>query len=175
MIYFFYTAICLGLVIAQTAILSRLPMLGGFYDLLVPFIVYLGLLRPLRESLPFVIFLGLVVGSLSGSPFGLYLTVYFWLYIAVKGVTRLVQAPDRLLIAALVVGAAVLAENLIFMGALVMAGPDRQLGAHTFGGIAIQGLWAFFTGPLFILFYKNAQKWMGNVFRAFYARKGKQG
>lgn len=165
MIYFFYTAICLVLTIAQTTIFSRLSMAGDCYDLLIPFIVYLGLQRPLRESLPFVISLGLIVGSLSGSPFGLYLTVYFWLYIAVKGVTLLVQAPDRLLIAATVVAASVLAENFIFMAALALPAPERQLGAHGFGSIAIQGLLAFFTGPLLILFFKNSREWMGNFMK----------
>ncbi len=164
MIYFFYTAVCLALTIVQTTILPWVSVQGGGYDLLIPFIVYLGLQRQLRESLPFVIFLGLTVDSLSGSPFGLYLTVYFWLYIAVKGVTRLVQTPDRLLIAAVVVAAGVLAENFIFMGALALAAPERQMGPHTFGGIAILGLLAFFTGPLLILLFQKALQWMQNFF-----------
>jgi len=140
MIYFFYTTVCLALTIAQTAILPRLPAAGGCYDLLIPFIVYL-------------------------SPFGLYLTVYFWLFIAVKGVTGLVQTPDRLLIAAVVVAAGVLAENFIFMGALALAAPGRQLGTQTIGGIAIQGVVAFFTGPLLILFFQNAYQWMVDFFK----------
>ena len=172
MIYFFYTGICLALTIAQTTLFSRLSMAGHCYDLLIPFIVYLGLQRPLRESLPFVISLGLIVGSLSGSPLGLYLTVYFWLYIAVKGVTLLVQAPDRLLIAAAVVAAGVLAENLIFMGAFAPPAPGLQLGAHSLGRIAIQGLLAFFTGPLLILFFKNSRQWVGNFMKT---RKTEQG
>ena len=34
-----------------------------------------------------VLFLGFIMDNLSGGPFGLYLTTYFWLYVGVKGIT----------------------------------------------------------------------------------------
>jgi len=56
MSYFFNISACLFLVILQTTIMPYLPLLEKFYDLLIPFIVYLSLSRPVRESLPFVLF-----------------------------------------------------------------------------------------------------------------------
>ena len=79
--YLFNISACLFLVILQTTIIPYLPLLDKFYDLLIPFIVYLGLSRPVRESLPFVLFLGFIMDNLSGGPFGLYLTTYFWLFV----------------------------------------------------------------------------------------------
>ena len=170
MIYFVYAAICLVLIVAQTSLLPWLSM-SSAYDLLIPFVVYLGLQRTVRESLPFVIFMGLTADSLSGSPFGLYLTVYFWFYIAVRAVTRLVQALDRPLIAATLVAASVLAENIIFMGALALGAPQRQLGTQSFGRIAIQAALAFVTGPLLILVFKNIRIWALQPTRAYKSKQ----
>jgi len=99
MSYFFNISACLFLVILQTTVMPYLPLLEKFYDLLIPFIVYLGLSRPVRESLPFVLFLGFIMDNLSGGPFGLYLTTYFWLYVGVKGITMFIQVGNRLLCA----------------------------------------------------------------------------
>ncbi len=96
MSYFFNSSVCLFLVILQTTVMPNLPLLDSFYDLLIPFVVFLGLFRPVRESLPFVFFLGFIMDNLSGSPFGLYLTAYFWLFIGVKGITKLLQVGNRL-------------------------------------------------------------------------------
>ena len=74
MSYFFNISVCLFLVILQTTVMPYLPLLDSFYDLLIPFIVFIGLSRPVRESLPFVFCLGFIMDNLSGSPFGLYLT-----------------------------------------------------------------------------------------------------
>ena len=84
MIHCAYIGISIILVILQTTVLPNIPLAGQFYDLLIPMLVYLALFRPAHESLPFVFFLGLLMDNLSGTPFGLYLTTYFWLYIGVK-------------------------------------------------------------------------------------------
>jgi rod shape-determining protein MreD len=72
MIYCFYIGICLCLVILQTAVLPHIPLLDTFYDLIVAFIIYLGLYRPLRDGLLLALFLGFIMDNLSGSPFGIY-------------------------------------------------------------------------------------------------------
>ena len=113
MSYGFNIGICLFLVILQTTIMPHLSVPGRFYDLLVPFIVYLGLFRSVRESLLIVVFVGFIMDNLSGAPFGLYLTTYFWLLIGVKGITLILQVGNRLFIVTLIVAAGVLMENLI--------------------------------------------------------------
>jgi rod shape-determining protein MreD len=106
MSYFFNISACLFLVILQTTVMPYLPLLDKFYDLLIPFIIYLSLSRPVRESLPFVLFLGFIMDNLSGGPFGLYLTTYFWLYVGVKGITTFIQVGNRLVIIPLLLPAA---------------------------------------------------------------------
>jgi len=73
MSYFFNIATCLVLVILQTTVMPSLSLPGRFYDLMIPFVVYLGLSRPVREGLLFVCLIGFIMDNLSGSPFGLYL------------------------------------------------------------------------------------------------------
>jgi len=172
MSYFFNISVCLFLVILQTTVMPYLPVLDSFYDLLIPFVVFLGLSRPVRESLPFVFFLGFIMDNLSGSPFGLYLTAYFWLFICVKGITKLLQVRNRLFIITLIVAAGVLIENLIFLWTLTILGPDQQLAGNAAKTVTIQILWAIWTGPIFFVALKDVQKRLDVAFKAVYARKG---
>jgi hypothetical protein len=71
MIYLFYFSVCLGFLLLQTAILPALPLLSRCYDIIIPWVVFLGIAHPARESLPVVFFLGFSMDSLSGAPFGL--------------------------------------------------------------------------------------------------------
>ena len=172
MSYFFNISACLCLVILQTTVMPYLPLLDSFYDLLIPFIVFLGVYRPVRESLPFVFFLGFIMDNLSGSPFGLYLTAYFWLYAGVLGITKLLQVGNRLFIVTLIVAAGVLIENLIFLGTLTILGPDQQLAGNAAKTVTIQVLWAIWTGPILLVVLRNLHKLLDAGFRAIYARKG---
>jgi cell shape-determining protein MreD len=172
MSYFFNISACLFLIILQTVIIPALTLLDRFYDLMIPFVVYLGLFRPVRESLPFVLLLGFVMDNLSGSPVGLYLTTYFWLFVGVKGIARLLQVKDRLLIIMLIVAVGVLVENLIFLGTLTILGPEQQLAGNAARTVVVQVLWALWTGPVFLMIFKNMQKKLDLGFRAIYARKG---
>ena len=175
MSYFFNISVCLLLVILQTTIMPYLPPLDKFYDLLIPFIVYLSLSRPVRESLPFILFLGYIMDNLSGGPFGLYLTTYFWLYVGVKGITMFIQVGKRLLIIALIVAGGVLFENLISLGAFALLGSRQQFAGDALEIVTIQVLWAIFTGSLFLLFFRNAQSRLGAGFKGIYARTREQG
>jgi cell shape-determining protein MreD len=171
MSYFFNISVCLFLLILQTAIVPVLPLLDRFYDLMIPFVVYLGLSRPVRESLIFVFLLGLVMDNLSGSPVGLYLTTYFWLFVGVKGLTKVLQVGNRLFIIMLIVAAGVLIENLIFLGTLTILGPDQQLADNAARSVTVQVLWAVWTGPIFLLIFRNIHQQLDLSFKAIYARK----
>ena len=172
MSYIFNISACLFLIILQTVLFPVLPLLDRFYDLMIPFVVYLGLFRPVRESLPFVLLLGFIMDNLSGSPVGLYLTTYFWLFVGVKGITKLLQVRDRLLIIMLIVAAGVLVENLIFLGTLTILGPEQQLAGNAARTVVVQVAWALWTGPVFLMIFKNMQNKLDLGFRAIYARKG---
>ena len=155
MSYFFNISACLFLVILQTSVMPYLRLLHSFYDLLIPFVIYLSLSRNVRESLPFVFVLGFIMDNLSGGPFGLYLTTYCWLYVGVKWITQLLQIGDRLIMVALIIVAGVLAENFIFLGTFMITRPQIQFPANAFKIILFQVFWAVGTGPLFLVLIRN--------------------
>ena len=148
--YGFYIGTCLFLILIQTTIVPYLTAFNGIYDLLIPFVIFICICLPVRESLPFVLILGLIMDNLSGSPFGLYLTFYFWLLGGVRLVLKFLRVSNKFLLS-LVVVAAVLIQNLIVIGTFALSGPDWQLPADTFKNMALPIIWALLTGPLFLL------------------------
>ena len=172
MSYCFNIGVCLFLVILQTAVMPYFALFSRFYDLLIPFIVYLGLYRPARESLPFIFFLGFIMDNISGGPFGLYLTSYFWFYIGVIGITRLLQVGNRMFIIMLIAVGGVLAENLIFLGTFTIFSKGPQSSGDAVQIVAIKMLWAAGTGPLLLMILRNAQRRLDAGFNTLYARRG---
>jgi cell shape-determining protein MreD len=161
MIYGFYLFICLILIILQTTIFPSLPVLDSFFDLIVSFIIYLGLYRPVRESLPVVIVLGIIVDNLSGSPFMLYIIAYFWVYFSVRLLTRILQVGMRFRLPIIVV-TGILLENLVFILTLTFFESGPQAPVFLAGAFMVQMLWAFFIGPILVLVYKYTQNLWDN-------------
>ena len=96
--YGFYIGTCLFLILIQTTIVPYLTAFNGIYDLLIPFVIFICICLPVRESLPFVLILGLIMDNLSGSPFGLYLTFYFWLLGGVRLVLKFLRVSNKFLL-----------------------------------------------------------------------------
>ena len=153
MIYCFYIAISIFLVILQTTVLPHIPLTGHFYDLLIPLLIYLTLYRPPHESLPFVFFLGLLMDNLSGTPFGLYLTTYLWIYIGVKMVASYLRVGNRILMALIVCGG-VLMQNILTIGSALLIDSAWLPPGDTVAIIGSQLLWALITGPLILVLFR---------------------
>ena len=153
MIYCAHIGISLALVIFQTTVLPQIPLSGQLYDLLIPFLIYLTLFRPSHESLPFVFFLGLLMDNLSGTPFGLYLTTYFWIYIGVKMVASYLRVGNRILLALIVCGG-VLVQNILVAGSALITDNARLPPAEMLTTVVNQLLWALVTGPLILLSFR---------------------
>lgn len=158
--FFFYIAICLGMVVCQTALIPRLPAFGNFFDLLLPLVVFLAAFRPLHESVPFAMFLGILMDNLSGGPFGLYLTSYVWLLIGVRLATSVIRADNPILLVALIM-AGVLLQNAIFFGALATAGPSQPHPGDALRVITEQIGWVLLAGPFLSVFMRHARRFMG--------------
>lgn len=153
MIYSVYIGISLCLVIFQTTVLPNLPLAGHFYDLLIPLLIYLILFRPSHESLPFVFFLGLLMDNLSGTPFGLYLTTYFWIYVGVKMAASYLRVGNRIMLA-LIVCCGVLVQNILIVSSAVIMDSAWLPPADAAAIISSQLLWALVTGPLMLILFR---------------------
>ncbi len=162
MTYLFYLFICIFLILVQTTILPNCLYFEKFYDLLIPFILYLGLFRPFGEGLPIILLLGFVMDSISGSPFGLYLTTYFWLFVAMRWVIQYLHSGSFILLP-LVVFMGVLMENIIFIMVIAILEPDWKFLTPALNAAFGQLLWVIITGPLFFVFtgsiHQKLEKW----------------
>lgn len=154
-----YICICLGMIIFQSAIMPHIPLFDSFYDLLIPFIVYIGLFRTLHEGLAVIILFGFVMDNLSGGPLGLYITSYFWIFITARWIIKLFHARHKLILL-FVVAAGVLMQNLIFIGSLAIITQGSKFPESAIKIVSTQVLWAMITGPLFLIFFDFAhQRW----------------
>ena len=171
--YCFYVGVCLFLILLQTTILPYIALLKSIYDLLIPFVIYLGLYRPIREGLILVFILGFLMDNLSGSPFGLYLTTYCWLFIGVKWITTLFQVGNRILIF-VVVAAGVLISNGIFITSFAIQ-PDMGIPENAIQTAFIQLVWALATGPFLLMLFRYGQDRLGDITAGMLARRGNHG
>ncbi len=167
MTYGFFFCISIGLIVFQTCIMPVLPLLINFYDLMVPLIAYLCTTRSMRESLPIIIIVGLIMDQLSGSPFMLHVTAYFWLYLSLRWTTKVLQVGNRLRLP-FIVSFGVLVENFIFMINIALVEPGMRFPAVAARIAAVQFIWALFTGPLFLVFFEQTHKgwnrWLSGIF-----------
>ena len=166
MTYFFYICTFVLLLIFKTTVMPYFLLFDRFYDLLAPFVIYLGLFRSVRESIPIIIIFGFIMDNLSGGPLGLYLTTYLWLFAGVKWIITILRVRNNVLLA-FVVAAGVLLENIIFMGAITMFESGSRFSQADFSTVAVQVLWALVTGPIFLIFFKYLHqrwdKWSGEI------------
>jgi len=157
MSYFIYIVSSLCLVTLQTALIPRLGFVGHFFDLLLPWVIYLAAFRPVHEALPFVVFMGALMDNLSGGPFGLYLTSYVWLYIAVRLAATVVRAENAMVLVLIIIAAVVFQNTFFFMAINMSLG-----GGHTTGEVirvvSEQIGWVLLTGPLIALGMRQAKR-----------------
>jgi len=154
-----YIFICLCVIIFQSAIMPHIPLFDSFYDLLIPFIVYIGLFRTVHESMAVIIFFGFIMDNLTGGPLGLYITSYFWIFITARWIIKFFHARHTLILL-FVVATGVLMQNLIFIGSLAIITQGSKFPESAIKIVSTEVLWAMITGPLFLIFFDFAhQRW----------------
>jgi len=157
MSYFLYIASSLCLVICQTTLLPRLGFAGHFFDLLLPWVIYLAAFRPAQETLFFVLFMGALMDNLSGGPFGLYLICYVWLFIAVRLAASVVRAENPMVMALIIV-TAVAFQNALFIMTLGISGAGVQSSSDVIRVVSEQVGWVMLLGPILALGMRGARR-----------------
>ncbi len=157
MTYLFYSVVCLLMVLVKTTLVPGQVIFETFYDLLIPFIVYLGLNRPGREGIPLALFFGFIMDSLSGGTPGLYVSIYFWIIVAMRALSRYLHAGNWIF-TSLAIGLAVAFELLALLFYLAAANPDVGIPSDALRIVLIQIGWAMLTGPLLMYFISAVQR-----------------
>ena len=146
----FYTIFGLTLIVIQTAFLPYLHSTRYYFDLLIPMVVFSGLFRPFREGLLSSLTFGIVMDGLSGGPFGLFTTVFFWVFAGAKWIINFLHAGNWFILPFLLSGA-VLFENLIcIVGWMFSVSSTGHLTEADIQRVIHQMIWAAFTGPFIV-------------------------
>ncbi len=162
MIYFFHIIIGLSVVLLQTTVFPNISLFTSCYDLLIVQIVYLGVYQKVRSSIIIIWLLGMAVDSLTGGPYGVYLTTYLWLFISVRWALVYLHLSNTIILP-FVVAYGVLIENLLHFAGTISMNPSINIFAQMgIRKIIIELLWAMFTGPIFLgllrLLHQKSQK-----------------
>jgi hypothetical protein len=147
-------AILIFLVACQTALKAFFPKLIFCFDLLVPFIVFLILLRSRIETWLAIIAGGIGVNVLSGAPLGIYLITYIWLFMLFKNVKAYFHTPDSSLFFILVI-IGVFVEQFIFGVFYLIQAPAWHLSPHAFSVAVTQVFLAGVISPVIFVVFKK--------------------
>jgi cell shape-determining protein MreD len=145
-----YIFLCLVLILIQTTLIPALSLFNRFYDILIVVVIFLGLYRNLREGLPVILFAGFIMDNLYNGPFGLYLTVYLWLYACIRRCSVYFNVRS-ILFTFLIVPAGVLFQNIIFVISFSLFNAGSLQYPDVYFVIAKQIIWAMITGPAFLI------------------------
>ncbi len=167
MTYLYYLIVCLGITVLQTTIFPNFSFFENFYDLLIPFVLYVGLYRSFIEGLPVVLFFGFVMDSFSGAPFGFYIILYFWFYLGIRWLIQFLHAGNVILLP-FVIALGVIMENTGFFCIVIMLGKNTDgLSGDAAHIIVFQALWAILTGPIILMLisfiHKKWEAWVSGL------------
>jgi len=109
-----YIFVSLLLVVLQTAVIPHMHLLKSIPDAPLLLVIYVGLRRPLRESISVALIFGLIMDGLSASPIGLYATAYFWICGILAWLMTFFHVRSAVLLP-VIYGAAALFESSVFL------------------------------------------------------------
>ncbi len=171
MSYLFYLGVSLILILVQTTILPYLFHFGIFYDLFVPFVLYLVIFRPAHESFVTVVLLGMAMDAFSAGPMGLYGAAYLCLFALGIWLKRYLHVGNRLLLP-VIVTMGVVTQNLLLLIALVAFDLLYDLPRTALARMAYQVMLALLTGAPIMMAIRRAHKWWFRWWARFSSRQG---
>ena len=106
---------------------------------------------------------GFAMDSLTGGPYGLYLTTYFWIFCCVRWTLAYFRLSNTF-ITPMVVAFGVILENLIHLiGTVSLDSFSAGIPTIGFGTFVRQLIWAILTGPMVLFLmntlYKRSAQW----------------
>jgi len=173
MIIVYHLILSLLLILLQTTLLTVVGS-AYLYDLLVPFVVFLGLQRNPRESLPVLILAGLAMAGISGGVFGIHLSAYLWLYIGVRWAIQFLHVGNAILLPLVVTVGVAFKSVLVAFSAVVLSSAPWPVES-AFPVISVQILWGAATGPLLMIFFVRGQRFVNQARKSFFSEKDSLG
>lgn len=174
MTYLVHLAVCLLLIIFQTAIKPQVLFLAGLYDVVTVYVIYLGLYHRVRETMPIILISGIIMDAISGSPMGLFLTTYLWIVLLTRWTIRLIHR-DNLVLRFFIVGVGVLIQTGVYIGTTLLLGKATLFAAPTLKIAFTQVAWALATGMIMITLFRQAHFFWERFLNTYFVRESSQG
>jgi hypothetical protein len=171
--YVLYTLVCLFLIILQTAIFPHITLFANCYDLLIPFVLYLAFFRPVVEGVIVTLVVAFIMDSLTGGPFGIFISIYFWFFVGTRWGMRYFHSGTTVFLP-FVIGAGVLVENVTLISVSAIITKESVFPPGVAGSIAWQVLWAIITGPFIFMFIKFVHIGLNSRIEEAYANRDGQ-
>jgi hypothetical protein len=167
MTYVYHLIVCLLLILFQTTLLTADGSIY-LYDLLVPFVVYLGVYRLPREALPVLVIAGLTMDGISGVVFGVHLSGYLWMYGGVRWAIQFLHVGNVILLPLLVSAGVAFKSLATAFSAVVLASAPWPVES-VWPVVTGQVLWGARTGPLRMLLFIRGQKTVARTGKSLFA------
>jgi rod shape-determining protein MreD len=166
----FYFCLSLVLIIVQTSIHPCFSVFSQSFDLL--FVIVLSL--SLRFSHPgtgvAVFLLGCAMDSVSGGPFGLYISAYVWIYILVRSLKSLVHL-ENIVFLICMSAVAVVVENAFLVFTFVVGKGADAVSSRDLVLMVKQTLLALIVVPLLVLVVDQLERWVTLVAKQFEGKR----
>jgi rod shape-determining protein MreD len=169
MIAAYHLIICLVLILLQTTLVAGSGP-AYLYDLLAPFVVYLGVHRSPREAIPVLVFSGLAMDGISGGVFGIHLSAYLWMYVGVRWAIQFLHVGNVILLPLLVAAGVAFESVVVAFCAVVLASSPWPIES-LLPVVSGQVLWGMLTGPFLMLFFMRGQKAVDRARKSYFADK----
>lgn len=170
MTYLLHILIGLLLIVFQTTIRPQIGFLTGIYDVLIAYVLFLGLFRPLKEALVMILVFGFAMDSLSGGPFGLFLTSYFWTALICRQITRFLH-PENPVLRFFIVGLGVIVQNGVIIGVAMILEASALSPPLVKQAATTQLLWALATGFLLVTGFHQCQRMWDRFLGTYFVRE----
>ena len=155
MTFFLFIPVGFLIIVLQSALFNQLPMFLGIYDLLIPYVIFLGFNRPANETIPLILLFGFIQDSISAGPFGIYITTYLWITFGIFWLVQFLHAGGIVLFPVFVV-IGILIETVIFLGTSAIVIPEFAIYPETVTVLILQVAWAILTAPFILVLLRWA-------------------
>jgi len=155
----FYLLLSLILVIVQTTLAPGITFFHCCFDLLLVNVLYVSLFASHGLFIVYMFVLGWIMDSLSGAPFGFYISSYLWIYIFVQLLRHVIHAGNFVFIP-VISAVAVVMEHGFLVFILLVKQDGWFFSATDMLCMCKQALVGFFIIPLLLwLVHRCKQGW----------------
>ncbi len=155
--FLFYIILFILLIIVQTAILPNFPFFSQSFDLLIVNILYMSIVFSSPWLLVVIVLQGCIMDSISGTPFGLYMSAYLWICILVQIMKRFVHS-GNIIFLPFISALSVFVENFFLVFFFFVRYGEANFYSQDIMLMVKQMAWAFFIAPLMIWIIHVLQK-----------------